>query len=104
MSQDALIKALKESGLPVTELKVKLTPEEQKREKQIERDVKKYVMEIEEAHKKAANSTLRFRDKIRGTKLSLVPLLIYKTGSNVVHDPQLFTREFSRVLNYCSTI
>ena len=73
MSQDALIKALKESGLPVTVIKVKLTPEEQKRERQIERDVKKYVMKIEEAHKKAANSTLRFGNKIGGTKLSSVP-------------------------------
>jgi hypothetical protein len=90
MESKALIKALKESGLPFIVLKVKLTPEQRKREKQIERDVKKYVMAIEEAHKKAVHSTLRFKEEIRGTKLSSVPLLIYKTDSNIVFQKRYF--------------
>lgn len=69
-----MIEELKKAGLPATIVRVKLTSEQQKREEQIERDVRKYVMEIEEAHKRAANSTLRFKTQIRGTEPTSVPL------------------------------
>lgn len=60
MDIKALIKALEERGIPVTIVKVKLTPKQQRRQKQIKKDVREYVMKIEEAHKRAANSKLHF--------------------------------------------
>lgn len=55
-----MIEGLKAAGIPVTEIKVVLTPEQEKRQRQIEKDVHDYIMKIEEAHKKAAKSKLRF--------------------------------------------
>ena len=59
-----LAEALKKAGLHATVVKVKLTPEQRKREKQIEKDVRNYVMGIERAHQKACKSTLVFKDSV----------------------------------------
>ncbi len=48
-------------GIPVTRIKVNLTPEQQAREAAIKRDVHRYVMGIEKAHQMAAHSTLKFK-------------------------------------------
>ena len=59
-----IIEKLKEAGIPVTVVKPNLSPGMKAWLKQTEKDVKEYVMKIEEAHKKAAESTLHFGSKI----------------------------------------
>jgi len=49
-----IIELLKKSGIPFKIVKIKFDPE-------IERQVKNYVMRIEEAHRRAAESRLRFK-------------------------------------------
>ena len=49
-----LLELLRKSGLPFKVVKIKIDPE-------IEREVNKYVQSIEEAHRRAAKSKLRFK-------------------------------------------
>lgn len=53
---NAIIKLAKRKGWPVRIY----CPPETERSRQIEKDVNDYIMFIEEGHKKAANSKLRF--------------------------------------------
>lgn len=49
-----ILELLKKSGIPFKIVRIKFDPE-------IEREVRDYVMRIEEAHHLAAKSTLRFK-------------------------------------------
>ncbi|KKQ26885.1 MAG: hypothetical protein US48_C0045G0002 [Candidatus Levybacteria bacterium GW2011_GWA2_37_36] len=49
--------ALEKAGIKCTSITIKFDP-------QIERDVNKFVMEIEDAHKKAAKSKIVFRSSL----------------------------------------
>jgi len=51
---DAMTELCKEQGWPITIYKIPII-------KELDDAVNKYIMRIEEAHKKAVNSTLRFR-------------------------------------------
>lgn len=48
---------LEKSGIPFKIVKIKIDPK-------IEKDVHDYVMGIEEAHKRAANSKLVFKEQV----------------------------------------
>ncbi len=72
MNPNDIKKQLEEAGIPVTIITIKRT----KRMEEIEKAVKKYVLFIEEAHKKAAKSTLHFGSKAEALALS-APFLFY---------------------------
>ena len=55
-----MLKECERRGIPYIIFKIKRTPKEEARQREIEKEVNAYVMNIEEAHKKAANSTLHF--------------------------------------------
>lgn len=57
---DRLLEECRKKGIPVTKIHIELTEEQRKREAQIERDVSEFVQKIEEAHKKAGKSKLKF--------------------------------------------
>jgi hypothetical protein len=56
MNKNQFIKEIEKTEIPYKIIEIKITPEL----KRIERDVRKFVMEIKEANKKAAKSKLRF--------------------------------------------
>ena len=58
MIENKLIRMLEEAGIKSKRVSINLTPEDRRRNKII----KKYVMEIEEAYKKAKNSRLTFNE------------------------------------------
>lgn len=86
ISQEApgqkLIREMEEAGIHFKIIKVKLTSEEMKSKRQIERDIRKYVMFIEKAHKRAAKSKLGFTKAVSPV-CSQPGLFIYlKLGKN----------------------
>jgi hypothetical protein len=70
-----IIKECRKRGIPISKTKKDLTPDQLKRMRQIERDVEKFVMGIEEAHKKASKSKLFFGKggNINGRKQYEIP-------------------------------
>ena len=59
-----IVEALGKSEMPVTVVKVNPSPEVKAWLNEAEREVSEYVNKIEEAHRIAAKSTLRFGAKI----------------------------------------
>jgi hypothetical protein len=95
MDEKKLLGELDKAGIPYQIIEVKITPEL----KRMERDVCKFVMEIEKAHKKAAKSKLRFDFEVKAPSQSVLFTFDKLFNNNYYSISVLFITSYIKTFN-----